>query len=136
VNDKQQNYLGQMAMDETENMEWIEQTQTVGTSPRVIIVLGLWFILITPITIFSGVGTGIIVLAIFFSFIWLFAYWQPIFLVMRFISGNKQTSPVLKKHELKYYHYISLGIKSIILLFMYHTGIRILPEKGFENLLR
>lgn len=123
-------------MAEAENKQWIEQVQKVAITPGFIIGLGLWFLLITPITIFLGVGAGVIALAIFFSLIWLYPYWQPVFQIAHFISGRKEVPHILEKHQLKYFHYISLGIKIVVLLFLYYEGLRVLFEKGFGNLLR
>ncbi|MBI5354155.1 MAG: hypothetical protein HZB50_16045 [Chloroflexi bacterium] len=122
-------------MKETENEKWIEQFQNVIAKPKTILILGLYFFLITPITIFAGTGVGIIMFATFFSILWLFPYWQPAFKITRLIGNKNRVSSTLEKHKLKYYHFISLGIKIVFLFYLYYVGIKILMEKGIESLI-
>jgi hypothetical protein len=117
-----------------DNQKWIEQIKTVTKSQRMRLILGLWFFLIsTPLTIFFGVGVGIISIAIYFTILWLFPFWQPAFTIIYLISGNKDTSSIIEEHHLKIYHYFNLGIKIIFLLFLFYSGIRIIIEKGIAH---
>jgi hypothetical protein len=119
----------------SDNLKLIEQLKAVTKSQRVKLVLGLYFLLISaPFTIFLGAGIGVISIAIYFTILWLFPYWQPAYTLMYLISGNKDVSPILERHDLKTYHYINLGIKIIFLLFLFYSGIRIILERGFCEL--
>ena len=122
-------------MKDIENEKWVEQIQNVIAKSKTILILGLWFFLITPITILMGTGAGIVMLATFFGVLWLFPYWPPAFLIVRLIGNKKEISPILEKHRLKYYHFISLGIKIIVILFMYYAGIKAIIEKGIGSLI-
>ena len=122
-------------MEDTENKKWNEQIQYVITRPKTILIMGLYFFLLAPITVFMGTGVGLILLATFFVISLLFPYWQPVFQIVRLIGNKNEVSPTLEKHKLKYYHFISLGIKTIFILYIYYVGTKILLEKGIENLI-
>jgi hypothetical protein len=75
--------------------------------------------------LFHNAGISIIFTSLWFALIWLWPYWQPAYTIMYMIAGNKDISPILQKHQFKWWHYISPSIKVIFLIYLFYIGLKL-----------
>jgi len=71
-------------------------------------------------------GIALISIALTFGILWLAPYWQPAYTIVHIIMGNQNIPPTLPKYQRKWWNYISITIKVIMLLAILGTGLQLL----------
>jgi hypothetical protein len=86
----------------------------------------LWQIMGLALGFAFNIGIFIIFVAVFFGILWLCPYWQPAYSIIYRIIGNKSISPLLGIGKLKWWQYISPGIKILFLVYILYVAIKLL----------
>jgi hypothetical protein len=75
---------------------------------------------------FKNAGIIVIFMVLFWAVLWLAPYWQPAYALVYKAMGNKNIPAELPKHRWKWWHYIPIALKVIILLAVLRLGIQLL----------
>jgi len=76
--------------------------------------------------IFHNAGIILIFVVLFHGIIWLAPHWQPAFNVVRKVMGNSNIPSALPKYQRKWWQYISIAIKIVVLFMTLRIGIQLL----------
>ena len=76
--------------------------------------------------VFKNAGIIIIFFVLFLGIIWLAPYWQPAYTTVHKTMGNQVIPPTLPQRRWKWWHYIPIAIKIIMLLAALRIGIQLL----------
>jgi hypothetical protein len=116
-------------MDE-EQKKWSEQYgRNFGAKELLRFGCAFMTFLIIGITLgilFKNAGIMIIFVVLFLGIMWLAPYWQPAYSIVHKIMGNREILPTLPKYQWKWWHYIPILIKVILLLAVLRFGLQLL----------
>jgi hypothetical protein len=106
------------------------QVKSVLRSPNAIIkligVALIWKMTGLTLAFAFNFGIFIIFIVIFYTILWLFPYWQPAYSIVYRIVGNNDISPTLEPLHMKWWQYISPGIRFVFLAYLLYIGINLL----------
>ena len=110
--------------------QWQSQVFSIF-KPLAILRIVVAFLVLHAIGFILGQAFIIILIVSSFALLWLFPYWQPAYNLIHKISGARDVSPILTKRHLRWWKYISLGLRLAFVVYAVLYGIKILFEKGF-----
>ena len=116
-------------MDEKQRMIAEQHARNFGAEEFVRFGCALTTLLIVGIALgmmFHNVGIIIIFVVLFHGILWLAPYWQPAYTIVHKIMGNRDIPSTLPKYQRKWWHYIPIAIKVIILLAILRLGVQLL----------
>jgi hypothetical protein len=116
---------------QTNEEQWASQVKSVISSPNALLKLVgvsvLWQIIGFGLA-FINFGIFLVFIVVFFGVLWLFPYWQPAYSIIYHIAGNKNISPILENHKLKWWQFISLGIRLLFLALLLYYSIKLFAQ--------
>jgi hypothetical protein len=114
----------------TENDKWASQIQSLIFTPTAILkLIGaslLWQLIGVALGFAFNIGITIIFIVICLGILWLFPYWQPAYSIIYQIVGNKSISPFLESHKLKWWQYLSPGLKLLFLASVLYIAVKLI----------
>ncbi len=76
--------------------------------------------------VLKNFGIALIFIGVTFGILWLFPYWQPAYAIIYKIMGNQSISPVLPTYQRKWWSYISIAMKVLMVLAVLGIGLKLL----------
>jgi hypothetical protein len=76
--------------------------------------------------VFKNVGIIVIFMVLFWGILWLAPYWQPAYRIVYKVMGNANIPPALPQRQWKWWQYIPIAIKVMILFVLLRLSFQLL----------